>query len=296
MRDQIVSWISATCRKLEPAKRRVRRQFEKRLGYSLNLDNPQTFNEKLNWLKIYDRNLVYTKMVDKIEVKKFIATKYGDLGLNIIPTLGVWKNVEEIDFDSLPNQFVIKCAHDSGSVRVVKDKSQINVDVLKKFLGERLKTNYYSMWREWPYKHVKPRILIEPFMGILNDFKFLCFNGVVKCFDVDIDRFSSHRVNYYDRNKKLLNFGLVELPPDFNREIALPSSIEQMIEISEKISKDVPFLRVDLYDINGTIYFGELTFFPSAGYGGFEPIEADYELGAWLELPKKHSFFRRKTS
>ena len=296
MVNQIVSWISTKCRRLEPIKHRIRRQFKKNLGYPLNLDNPQTFNEKLNWLKLYDRRPVYTTMVDKVEVKKYVAEKFGGLGINVIPTLGVWRHADEIDFSSLPSQFVVKCSHDFGSIRIIKDKSLLDVDSLKKYLNKRLKTDFYLIGAEWAYKHVKPQILIEPYMGKLDDYKFFCFNGIVKCYEFAFDRTASTcKANYYDRKKKLLDF---EHFP-FQRDVSISppfNSVDKMIAIAEELSKDIPFLRVDLYDINGEIYLGELTCYPNAGYGSYKPIEADYELGSWLELPKKHSFFRRKTS
>ena len=202
----------------------------------------------------------------------------------------------QIDFNSLPNQFVVKRSHDSGSVRVVKDRSQLDVDNLKIFLNKRLKTNPWILTRECPYKHVKPQILVESYMGEFVDYKFFCFNGVVKCFEVAFDHTdTSCRANYYDRDIKRLGFEHLGYPQDYSRAICF-DPVDKMIAIAEELSRDIPFLRVDLYDVNGRIYLGELTFYPDAGYGRFEPMEADYTLGSWLELPQRRSFFRRKTS
>ncbi len=290
MGNQIVSWIWTKCRELEPVKHRIRRQFKNTLGYTPNLTSPRTFNEKLNWLKLYDRQPIYTTMVDKIEVKKYVAAKFGGLGINVIPTLGVWQSAEAIDFTSLPDQFVVKCSHDYGSVRIIRDKSQLDVDSLKEHLNKRLKTKFYLLGAEWPYKHVKPQILIEPYMGELNDYKFFCFNGVVKCFEFAFDHTASTcKANYYDRNRALLDFEHVGFLRDVNFSPPF-DSVDEMIAIAEEISRNIPFLRVDLYDIKGKIYLGELTFYPTAGYGRYEPMEANYELGSWLELPKKRRF------
>ena len=234
-------------------------KFHKRL----NLKNPKTFNEKLQWLKLYDRNPSYIKMVDKYEAKKYVGNIIGEK--YIIPTIGIYDSFDEIDFNKLPNQFVMKCTHDSGGVIICKDKSKVNIETIRKKIYKALNNNYYYHSREWQYKEVKPRIIIEKYMedketNELRDYKFFCFNSQVKIFKIDFDRFKNHRANYYDNNKKLLYFGEKNYPPDFNKKLQMPYNIDKMIDLAEKLSKDIPFLRVDFYEMNKKIYFGELTF------------------------------------
>lgn len=253
----------------------------------LNLLNPQTFNEKLQWMKLYDRKSIYSTMVDKYEAKKYVADIIGSKF--IVPTLGIYNNFDEIKFDELPNKFVIKCTHDSGGLVIVKDKNKLDMDFIKKKIEKSFKKNYYYHSREWPYKNVKPRIIIEKYMEDsstkeLRDYKFFCFNGIVKFFKIDFDRFVSHRANYYDKSGKLLHFGEAICPPDFNKKLAMPLNLKKMIEFAEILSKKFPFLRVDFYEIDGKIYFGELTFFPASGFGKFIPEEWDKKIGDMLDL------------
>lgn len=273
-----------------PDKIHIKLQFYNNIGYKLNLKNPQTFNEKLQWLKLYDRKKEYIKMVDKYEVKEYVSKIIGEE--YIIPTIGIYDNFDEINIDQLPNQFVMKCTHDSGSTIVCKDKIKFNIKAAREKINKSLMTNYYRNWREWQYKNIKPRIIIEKYMEDsvtkeLRDYKFFCFNGKVKVFKIDFDRFINHKANYYNRNKKLLRFGEIICPPDFNKKLKMPHNIDKMIEFAEKLSKDIPFIRVDFYEMNKKIYFGELTFFPAAGIGKFKPEEWDYKLGKYLVLPKK---------
>jgi len=259
------------------------------MGRKLNLDEPKTFNEKLQWLKLHDRRPEYTMMVDKYLVRNYIAEVLGEEYL--IPLLGVWDDPDEIDFDALPDQFVLKCNHNSGlGMCICKDKSKLDIDRVKSELRKGLAQDYYLTEREWPYKDVRRRIVAEKFMvdpntSELRDYKFFCFNGKVKCFDIDYDRFIQHHRNYYDKEGNLLPFGVAQYPPEASKKIDLPQTIGTMIEFAEALSKGHPFLRVDFYDANGKIYFGELTFYPDAGLGKFCPNEWDYTLGSWLELP-----------
>lgn len=255
----------------------------------LDLDNPKTFNEKLNWLKLYDRKPIYSTMVDKYEAKIYFANIIGEK--YIIPTLGVYDKFEDIDFDKLPNQFVIKCTHDSGGLVICKDKCKLDVSMARKKINKLLKKNYYYQCREWPYKNVTPRIIIEKYMNDSNnddlrDYKFFCFNGEPKYMKVDFDRQTNHRANYYDMNFKLQHFGEMVCPPDYNKKIEKPQNFDTMVEFARKLSKDIPFLRADFYNIDGKIYFGELTFYPAAGLGKFIPEEWDLKLGKLLNLPK----------
>lgn len=262
-------------------------QYKNRMGKELSLEKPQTFNEKLQWLKLYDRNPEYTKMVDKYEAKKYVAYIIGEE--YIIPTLGVYDRFEDINFEILPNQFVIKCTHDSGGLIICKDKTKLGIGEARKKINKSLKKNYYYSGREWPYKNVKHRIIVEKYMKEeneeLKDYKFFCFNGKVKFFKIDFDRFINHRANYYDINGKILPFGEEICPPDFTRDIYLPKNLKKMINLAERLSKNIKFLRVDFYEINNKIYFGELTFYPAAGFGRFIPDEYDKILGDMLKLP-----------
>ena len=259
------------------------------INKELNLKNPQTFNEKLQWLKLNDRKDIYTTMVDKYEVKKYVSAIIGKE--YVIPTLGVYDKFNEIDFKKLPNKFVIKCTHDSGSVIICKDKKKFDIKMAKKKINKALKHNYYYTGREWPYKNVKPRIIIEEYMQDeklkeLRDYKFFCFNGKVNLFKVDLDRFLEHRANYYDKNLKLLKFGEEVCPPDFEKKIEIPKDIMKMIELAEKLSNEKKFVRIDFYYTNKKIYFGEMTFYPASGFGKFTSEDWDYKLGKWINIEK----------
>ncbi len=253
-----------------------------------NLKNPKTFNEKLNWLKLYDRKPEYSQMVDKYEAKKYVANIIGEE--YIIPTLGVWDRFDDIDFDSLPNQFVLKCTHDSEGVVIVKDKNSFDIVAARKKLTASLKQNFFYIGREWPYKNLKPRIIAEKYLveeseNDLKDYKFFCFGGVAKCFKVDFDRLVGHHANYFNMEKSLLEFGEVVCPPVLEKKLEMPASIDKIVELAEKLSKEIPFLRADFYDVNEKVYFGELTFFPASGFGKFTPSEFDKIMGEWIELP-----------
>lgn len=260
------------------------------LNKKLNSDEPQTFNEKLQWLKLYDRKPEYTNMVDKYEVKKYIASVIGEE--YIIPTLGVWDNFDDIDFDKLPNKFVLKCTHDSGGLIVCKDKSKLDKKESSKKISKSLKRNYYYSSREWPYKNVKPRIIAEKFIEDkkskdLKDYKFMCFNGKVKCSFVCSNRNSDNGLNvdFFDLDWNKMPFE--RHYPNSTIAIPKPENYDLMIELSEKLAKNIPFVRVDFYEVNGKVYFGELTFFPGAGFEEFTPESWDYTLGSWIELPKE---------
>lgn len=262
-----------------------------RVGRKLNLNSPQTFNEKLQWLKLYDRNPEYTKMVDKHEAKKYVANIIGEE--YIIPTLGVWEKFEDIDFNKLPNQFVLKCTHDSGGLVICKDKTKLNIEEAKKKISKSLKRNYYYYGREWPYKNVKPRIIAEEYMATakqkeLIDYKFFCFNGEPKFLYVSegLSNHATAKISFTNMNYEKTDFYRRDYKP-FELLPQKPMNFDKMKELAEKLSKNIPFLRVDFYEIEGKIYFGELTFFPCSGYIPFEPEEWDQKLGDMLELPKE---------
>ena len=258
-------------------------------GKKLNLDNPKSFNEKIQWLKLHDRNPRYPSLVDKAEVKKIIADKIGTK--HIIKTYGVWNSFSEIDFSSLPNQFVIKCTHDSSSVIICSDKRVFNYDESNRILTTGLSCDFYKLGREWVYKDIKPRIIAEELITDsdnsyeLRDYKFFCFNGQVKCFKVDFDRFSNHHANYYDIDGNILPFEEVVCPSDPQKIIKLPLNLSEMIKMAEVLSEGIPFVRVDLYNAKGHIYFGEMTFYPASGFGLFNPEKWDSKLGEWIVLP-----------
>ena len=260
-----------------------------KLGEKLNLNNPQTFNEKLNWLKLFDRRPEYTQMVDKIEVKQLVSSIVGGY---IIPTLGVWEDPNEIDLGALPNQFVLKCNHNSGGLFICKDKQKLTAEKwghVKKELKRSLEYNYYWYSREWPYKNVKRRILAEKYMedssGGLKDYKFFCFNGKVKAMFIATDRQTvgeEVKFDFFDENFNHLPFKQghdnAKITP------SKPSCFEEMKQVAEKLSAGIPHVRVDLYEINGNVYFGELTFSHFDGTVPFKPKEWDYTFGSWLDL------------
>lgn len=259
------------------------------INKELNLENPQTFNEKLQWLKLNDRKDIYTTMVDKYEVKKYVSDIIGEE--YVIPTLGVYDNFNEIDFEKLPDKFVMKCTHDSGGVVICKDKKELDIKKAKKKINKSLKNNYYYSGREWPYKNVKPRIIIEELLEDesnedLIDYKFMCFNGKVKCSFVCLNRRSEFGLNvdFYDLEWNKMPFE--RHYPNSDITLNRPENYERMIQLAEKLAKNIPFVRVDFYNVKGKIYFGELTFYPGSGFEEFTPYEWDKKLGNMLILPK----------
>lgn len=265
--------------------------FKARKNYTLDLKNPKNFNEKLQWLKLYDRNPEYTIMVDKYRVREYIADKIGEKYL--IPLIGVWNNPDEIDFDSLPKQFVLKCNHNSGiGLCICKDKEKLNINKVKKELNRGLNQNYYLSSREWPYKNVPKKIICEKYMvdesGYdLKDYKIFCFNGEPKFVQIDYDRFNNHKRKFYDLNWEEMELKLIYSSD--NTKIERPSNFDRMLELSRSLSKNIPFLRTDFYVINDSIYFGELTFFPEAGIASFTPEEWNNKLGDLIDLPEKNN-------
>lgn len=254
----------------------------------IDFDNPKTFNEKIQWLKLNYRKEEYTNLVDKYRVKQYITKLIGEE--YVIPTLGVWKNVDDIDFKSLPEKFVLKCNNDSGGIVICKNKKDFDEAKAKSFLKERLKNNGYWYGREWPYKNVKPCIIAEKYMEDsiskdIKDYKFFCFNGSMEFFDIDIDRFIEHRSNYYDRNGNFLPFGKTYCPPDYTKKIEMPKNLDKMIELAETISHNTVLSRIDFYEIDGQVYFGEITFYPGSGFSPFTDEKWDYKLGDMIDLP-----------
>lgn len=256
-------------------------------GQKLNLKEPQTFNEKIQWLKLYDRNIEYHKMTDKYMVKRIVAETIGEK--YVIPTLGIWKSFDDIDFEKLPSQFVLKCTHDSGSVVIVKNKQNIKKDKIREKMEKALKCNYYLPGREWAYKTVEPRIIAETYIedefekGGLMDYKIFCFRGVPKIIQVDYNRFEEHKRNLYNTKWEFID-AEIEYPSDKEREIKKPKNLDEMLEISKKLSQNLKHVRVDLYSIKNRIYFGELTFYHGCGTESFRPESLGYRMGEWIDL------------
>ena len=259
-----------------------------------DLKNPRTFNEKLQWLKLHDRNPFYTVLVDKYKVREYIAKKIGSQYL--IPLLGVWDDPDKIDFDKLPNKFVLKCNHNSGlGMCICKDKTMLNINKVKEDLSKGLRQNYYLTGREWPYKNVNPCIIAEKYientdLKDLVDYKFYCFNGYVDSVMVCIGRSTGDpRFYFFDKNWNLKRYNLCGkvAPRDFSLE--RPANMDKMFGIAEVLSKEIeaPFVRVDLYNVDGKIYFGELTFYPDSGFDGNRLSETDVYFGNLVKLKYK---------
>ena len=276
-----------------PDREYLERKFETYMGYKPNLDAPQTFNEKLQWLKLYDRKPLYTQLVDKYRVREYVKEKIGEQYL--IPLLGGWDSPEEIDFDALPERFVLKCNHSSGAnaLHICKDKSTLDVEAVKAKLLKGMKRNFYLHGREWPYKNVARKIIAEKYMedaetSELRDYKFFCFDGVVKALFVATDRQKKGeevKFDFFDPDYNRLDFrqgheNAPVLP-------AKPKEFELMKKLARKLSIGIPHVRVDFYEVNGVVYFGEMTFFHFGAWVHFEPEEWDYTFGSWIQLPEK---------
>ncbi len=259
--------------------------FEKRLGYKCNLNSPQTFNEKIQWLKLHDRTSLHTKCADKIGVREVVAECLGEEYL--VPLYAEFETAEQFNEQKIPYEsYVVKTNHDSGTVFVVEDKNDTNFPLIKSKLKQKLATNYYLNKREWQYKNIIPKITVEKLLstengGIPNDYKILCFNGKAHFIHVDTGRFSDHKRTFFDCNWKPL-----ELEKGYIRDLDIPkpTTLNEMIYCAEKIAKMFRFVRVDFYDCDGKLYFGEITFHPSSGFGKFTPETFDLEWGKLLEL------------
>lgn len=287
-KNLLFRFMNTKLSRLIPDKEYISLRYRAYCGKKLNLKTPITFNEKLQWLKLHDRKARYTKMVDKYEVREYIKEKIGEEYL--IPLLGVYDRFEDIDFDKLPSQFVLKPNHTSGNVFICTDKYKVDYKALKKEVDKWMKREYYWVHREWPYKNIKPRIIAEKYMvdesGVeLKDYKFFCFNGEPKALFVATDRGIDTRFNFYDMQFNQLPF--MQHYKNSTKKINKPQGFDEMVILATTLSTGIPHVRVDFYDVNGKIYFGELTFYHFSGLEKFEPDEWDYKLGSWLELPDK---------
>ena len=262
------------------------------LNKKLNLKEPQLFNEKLQWLKLHNRNPKYTMLVDKYEVRKFVTSEVGEQYLNT--SYGVWDSFDEIDFEKLPNKFVLKTTHDSGGVVICSDKNELNLKEARKKIENSLKRNFYYVGREWPYKNVKPRIIAEEFLSEvdgdeLRDYRFFCFGGEPKfaVVDFNINDKSKTKRNIYDLNWKLID-AEISYPNNHNLELEKPKKYDEMISLSKMLSKDIPFSRIDFFYINDQIIFGEITFFHKNGLAKITPESFEKNMGDLIVLPNKY--------
>ncbi len=258
-----------------------------------NLNNPQTYNEKLQWLKLNDHNEKYHIMADKYAVKEYVSNLIGEE--YVIPTYGVWDRFDDINFSDLPNQFVLKCTHDSGGLVICKDKSKLDLNKTKDIINKSLNNNYYYHSREWAYKDIKPRIIAEKYIddgsGQLNDYKFFAFDGEVKALYVASDRYTKDeetKFDFFDDNFNHLDF--INSHPNSNKVINKPLSFELMKQLASKLSKGYPHIRVDFYEVDGKVYFGELTFYHMSGFQPFIPDKWDYIFGSWLDISKVKNY------
>lgn len=258
------------------------------VGRKLNLESPATYTEKLQWLKLHDRQPIYTVMQDKYLVREFIAKTIGEEYL--IPLLGVWEDPKEIDFDSLPNQFVLKCNHDCASVIICRDKSELDRDAAIEKLKECLRRNYWIGGREWAYKGIPPKVIAEQYLQdgsseTLTDYKFFCCNGKAKMLLLasGTAHTKERRLDYYDTDFHRLPIvrGSIANSQIDNKK---PEQLDLLISLAEKIASGIPFIRVDFYLIQGKPYFGEVAFYPSSGLAEFHPIEWEKRVGSWIDI------------
>lgn len=263
--------------------------FYARLGYRLNLKSPKTFNEKIQWLKLYDKHPEYTRMVDKVDAKEYVASIIGQE--YIIPTFGVWDSIQDIDWEKLPQQFVVKSTNDSGGVVVCKDKSLFNVDKAVEKLQRTGNRDYTKINKEYPYHNVSHRYIAEQYLedesGFeLKDYKIFCFNGVPKFLFVATGRQQNDtRFDFFDC--EFNHLPVKNGHPNADIQPTKPQNFEEMLEIASRLSQGIPHVRVDLYNVKGRVYFGEMTFFHWSGIVPFEPIEWDYKFGEYIKLPNK---------
>ena len=265
----------------------LKKFFLAKMGYELNLNNPETFNEKMQWLKLNYRCPIFTQMVDKYEVRKYIANIIGEE--YSVPLIAVWDSPDDIEFDKLPSQFVLKTTHGCGGMYICRDKSTFDLNGAKKALKKTFYKNYYMYMREWPYKNVQPRVIAEQYMQNgdevhLKVYKIFNFNGIPKIIQaIQNDKTHDESIDYFDADWNLLD--LHQNYPNSKIKTEKPKTLEKMLELSKKCSSGFPFLRTDWYEINGRVYFSEFTFYSDAGMEPFYPEKWDKILGSWITLP-----------
>lgn len=264
----------------------LKKAWKMKMGSTLDLGNPKTFNEKLQWLKINDRKPFYAVLADKYAVKEYVADKIGKQ--YVIPTLGAWKKFDDIDFCALPGQFVLKCTHDSGGLVIVKDKKELDIKTARKVLTRCLKRNFYYVGREWPYKNIEPKIIAEPYLSDgsgmgLEDYKFLCFHGEPKLVEVHLGRFTGcHTQDFYDMEWRKTTITQGSASESFYPK---PVNFEKMAAFSRLLASGFAHMRVDWYECKGKLYFGEFTFYDGSGFEQFGSYQDDLKLGSWIQLP-----------
>lgn len=291
-RTGVMSSLGFRCRWLSDEEF-TRRIWKLRFGSEINLQNPVTYNEKIQWLKLFFHNPDYVRLVDKYEVKKIIAEKVGKE--YVVPTYGVWEDFDDIDFDSLPDSFVLKCTHDSGGVAVIRDKKNMDIAAVRKKIKKCLKTNFYWHGREWQYKNIKPRVMAEKYLedqstpgAQMIDYKFFCFDGEPEFLYVSqgFENPHSARVSFLTLDWQKADFQRTDYKK-FDKIPPAPSGLEEMKYVSRELSRGIPFVRVDLYQVNGQVLFSELTFTPCGGYMTFDNPTSDLMLGNMINLPEK---------
>ena len=263
----------------------LRLQYRLKRRKPLRLDPPQTYGEKLQWLKLYDRQPVYTQMADKIAARDFVAARVGESYL--IPEIARYDRAEDVDWAALPRRFALKCAHGSSANILCRDKEALDIPAAQKKITAWMRRNWFWASREWPYKNIPHRILVEKFLesetDVPRDYKILCFSGEPKCIIVDFDRYTHHTRNYYDLNWQRLP--VINRHPNYEGEVPPPKCLDEMLSVARALSRGVPHLRVDLYEVDGRVYFGEMTFFHGYGMEEYRPESFEYEMGGWIALP-----------
>ena len=254
----------------------------------LNFNNPKSYNEKIQWIKLYDRNPIYNVLADKYAVREYVREKIGEKYL--IPLIAVYDRVDEIEWNSLPEKFVLKCTHGSGSNIICSEKKDLDIIAAKQKLNKWMKKNWFWFGREWAYKDIKPRIICEKYMtdesGIeLKDYKIFCFNGEPKLIQVDFDRHTNHQRNLYSLDWEYID-ATIKYPNDPSKTINRPTKLAKMLELARKLSENIPHARVDFYSIDDNLYFGEITLYHGSGFERFEPESLGIELGDYIKLPK----------
>lgn len=283
------AWItSRSFSRIIPDRLFIQMKYYSEFSKLVNFDNPKTFSEKMQYLKLYDRKSKYIYMVDKYRVREYISNIIGDEYL--IPLLGVWNKFDEINFSELPNEFVLKCNHNSGGVILCHNKDTMDFEFASRVIDESLKKNFYYYGREWPYKSIEPKVICEELLYEDNkriglvDYKFYCFNGEPTYCQIIQNRSKDETIDFYDMEWNRMPFNGLRNLPKSTHPMKKPANYEEMTEIARKLSKGLPFLRVDLYLVNGRVFFGELTFTPTSGFGRFYPEEWNEKIGAKIQL------------
>ncbi len=293
-RTQLALCIKEGLKRLLPDSLFLRLMYFHIKGKVLHLKNPKSYNEKLQWMKLYYHNPLCCDLTDKYKARSIVKDRIGDKYL--IPLLGVYNSFDEIDLKALPERFVVKCNHDSGGVAICRDRTKFDFEAAREKLEKSLKANFYYAGREWQYKYIKPKLICEQYIedspGDIRDYKIFCFDGVPKIIHVNFDRATNMKKNIYDIDWNLLDVQ-IKYKNDPDTIIEKPENLAEMLEVAAKLSRGFPHVRVDLYNIEGKIFFGEMTFTNMGGNGEFRPESFDYEMGGWLKLPAKMTLRQR---